>query len=526
MNMNTKFKKNQINNYEPQKYDGTYLLNDTDVKIFIENADKIVKNAQKMKMNLVEPYKEEIKQINEVVIQYIKDNRRKIYGGYALNLLLTNKDEKLALYSDTDIPDIDFYSPEPIKDLIKICNLLHAKGYKNVSGKEALHKETYSVRVNNQLYCDITYVPRNIYNKMPFIEINSINVIGPEFMIIDYFRLLTDLLLTNWRLEKTVKRMFLLQKAYPLPYVKSSLEISQVTGVEKDDFILIYELMKQIQRFCENNKYAVLVGIYAYNHFLNGSGILQSTNNRFKYVEVPNYEIILTEYKDEALKLINLLKTKTKTVDDIHIVEYYPFFQFFGNSVEIYYKTTLLARLYTNNKKCIPFRYVKPYYFENNKMIIDKENNKHIMIGSFSMTILYSLIAVMKARVNDEQYTKNLHYMLISHITEFKNYYFKTMNKSLVDRTLFEEFIVECVGIPVTPEHERQLLIDARKKKNKKYTFSYDPSQNIIEDLNYVFSNSSGNTINYLKNLKLTNTEIGNQYDDDFDEDEPNIVLM
>ena len=100
------------------------------------------------------------------------------------------------------------------------------------------------------------------------------------------------------------------------------------------------------------------------------------------------------------------------------------------------------------------------------------------------------------------------------------------MNKSLVDHTLFEEFIVECVGIPVTPEHERQLLIDERKKKNKKYTFSYDPSQNIIEDLNYVFSNSSGNTINYLKNLKLTNTEIGNQYDDDFDDDEPNIVLM
>lgn len=530
-NFKDNFKDKSKNKYKDYKSkqelynnDGTYLLNNKDVELFLKNADQIVKNAQKMKIKLVEPYEEEIRQVNDVVIEYIKQNKRKIYGGYALNFLLINKDPKLAIYTDADTPDIDFYSPEPIKDLIKICNLLHSKGYKNVSGREALHKETYSIKVNNQLYCDITYVPRNIYNKMSFREINGINVIGPEFMVIDYFRLITDIILTNWRIEKTVKRMYLLQNAYPLPYIKSPIEIPPINDITNDDSNMIQNIMKRIQSFCENNNFAILVGIYAYDQFLHESNILQAPNeDRFKYLDIPYYEIILTEYRTEAKKLINDLKTKFNIENDIHVIEYYPFFQYLGHSAEIYYKKTLLARLYTNNKKCIPYKQVKSHYFSDDK-IEHNSNSSNILIGSFSFTVMFALITAMKARVNDDKNTKNLYYAIISHITEFRNFYFKTTNSSLIDNTIFQEFVVECLGTPITPEHERQLLIENRKRKNKKYSFLYDPNENKIEDLNYVFANSSGNIISYTKNLKLGD-DVAEQDEDDFDEDDPNIVL-
>lgn len=517
-------KQDNLKNDENGNVTGTYLLGENDVEIFLDNANNIIRHAQKMKMELVEPHEEEVRQVNEVVLQYIKDNKRKIYGGYALNYLLTNRDKRMAIYSDIDIPDIDFYSPDPIKDLIKICNSLHAKGYKQVSGREALHKETYSVRVNGQLYCDITYVPRNIYNKMPFREINGINVIGPEFMIIDYFRLITDILLTNWRLEKTVKRMYLLQKAYPLPYIKSPIEIPPL-DIPKNEQLIVSNMMRQVQKFCENNNYAVLLGFYAYNQFLYASNILQSAEGkRFRYLEIPYYEIILTEYKTETNKLVNELKISfNDSANDIHVVEYYPFFQFFGHSAEIYYKKILLARLYTNNKKCVPYRKVKSHYFDNDTV---KEGSKDILIGSFSLVTLYSLITAMKARVNDDNDTKKLYYAILSHINEFRKFYFKTMNKSLVDDTIFKEFVIECVGVLITPEHEKQLIIENRKKRNKKYTFSYDPAENIVDDINYVFANSSGNVINYIKNLKLSSeAESSDQDEDDFDSDDPNVVL-
>lgn len=469
------------------------IINKKDVELFAENIDSIIKESQKMKLVLIEPHEEEIRQINDTVISFIKDKRRKIYGGYALNLLLTDKDKSLSIYKNDDIPDIDFYSPEPIKDLMTLCNILHKKGYKNIQGREAMHKETYSLKVQGQLYCDITYVPRNIYNKMPFKEINNLTVIGSEFMLIDYFRLMTDIILTNWRLEKTFNRLYLLQKYYSLPFIKSSIVVPPPT----DNITVVNNLMNAVHNFLTNketNDRAVVVGFYAYNHFLHQSGM-----TKYKYLDIPYYEIILTEYRADARTIIGILKNM---YPDISTVEYYPFFQFFGHSVHIYYKDTLIAKIFNNNKKCIPYINVNAHNFIGGKLKEDNVNK--INIGSFDMTILYALITAMHARVNDDKNTKHIYYTIISNIVEFRNYYLTKTNKTIFDDTIFKEFVIQCKGIPVSPESERQLIIESRKKANKKYIFSYDPAENLKEDISYVFANSSGNQINNEKNLKLS----------------------
>ncbi|NDB83644.1 MAG: hypothetical protein EB127_13110, partial [Alphaproteobacteria bacterium] len=74
----------------------------------------------------------------------------------------------------SNIIDICDKAFEHIKEL---CDKIHAAGFKPVLGQEAQHKETYSVYVNYQLYCDITYVPNKIYNKIKFIEIDNIRYV-------------------------------------------------------------------------------------------------------------------------------------------------------------------------------------------------------------------------------------------------------------------------------------------------------------------------------------------------------------
>jgi len=189
----------------------TDMISKKDIDMLDQHIEDIMKSAKNKQSTLIEPYKDEIEKVTNLIIKYIKDKKRKIYGGYALNQLLIEKSPIDAIYAEDDTPDIDFYSPEPLDDLAQLCDIIHKGGYKFVMGREALHKETYSIRVNNQLYCDITYVPKNIYHKMPYREINGFNVIGPDFMIIDYYRMLTDLT-SYWRLEKAVKRFYLYLK--------------------------------------------------------------------------------------------------------------------------------------------------------------------------------------------------------------------------------------------------------------------------------------------------------------------------
>jgi hypothetical protein len=491
------------------------LISKKDVELLDDYKDDIMKQAMKKQIELVEPHEDEIRKVSSIILNFIRENKRKIYGGYALNLLISDKNPEDAIYSTEDIPDIDFYSPDPLKDLINLCDILYKAGFKNVMGREAQHKETYSVRVNSQLYCDISYVPRNIYHRMPYREINGLHVIGPEFMMIDYYRMMTDLT-SFWRIDKAVKRFYLLQKYYPLPNIKTAINLPAATGH-------VANLLDVVFNFVQNNKNCVVVGLYAYDHFLKSSGVLTSktaSSKKFKYLDVLYYEIIVTNYRNDSLELIDLLKNKYPDLaNDIHVIEHYPFFQYLGYFTHIYYKDALIAKVFNNNKRCVPYITVPAEKFTNGNVQKSKQDST-INIGSYSTTILYALIMIMKARVDQDKAAKDLYYTLISHLTEMKNYYFDKTGKTIYDKTMFQEFIIECKGVPVTQEHERQLMIEHRKKRGKRLIFSYDPSEGPLQDLKYQFLNSSGNPIKTPKNLKLTPEVKGEELEEDFDEDE------
>ena len=73
----------------------------------------------------------------KVVFLYIKTNKRIIYGGTALHNVIKLKN-KTGIYDnieskkyfnvDEDINDIEFYSPDPLYDLYKLCLELKNKG--------------------------------------------------------------------------------------------------------------------------------------------------------------------------------------------------------------------------------------------------------------------------------------------------------------------------------------------------------------------------------------------------------------
>ena len=468
-----------------------------DLEDFNEKIDDVINDIKREQLRVLDPTYEEIKLVTKIVHDFIIKYKRKIYGGYALNLLLKDKNPKDAIYGDLEIPDIDFYSPDPIVDLKTLCNLLHSNGLQDVNGREAHHKETYTISVNRQNYIDISYVPKNIYHRMPFVEVNKMNMIHPHFMIIDFYRMSTDPLTSYWRIEKMMPRVHKLLTHYPL--LKINRPLSNLMEKHNIKNTELKNVLNTVYQYLCNKKSLIVIGFYAYNFFLNESKI-SNKNSKFFPIDIPYYEFISENYYNDVNELVNILKDTYKD-DKFEIKEHYPFFQFYGYNVKVFYNNTLIFWAFDINKKCLPYQEIK--LLEKHKGATKSTNV--IRIGSFPLVIMMNFIFTIYNRVNKNNSMTNIHQIFTSNLFTVRNNYFRTKHITFLDKSVFQELTIDCIGPKINPQREFFEEKTRKKEKTKRsYTFRYDPSVgNTDTTSTYIFLNSSGNPINHTKNLRL-----------------------
>ena len=136
-----------------------YSKNDLDQ--ITDNLDQIEKESIKTKYELLEPNNNEYNKIKELIINFIKEQKRIVYGGTAYHAIIQHyrkdKDSINTIYSEYDRYDIEFYSPNPVRDLVMIANRLNKIGIKYVIGRQAQHDETFTIYANFLQYCDINF---------------------------------------------------------------------------------------------------------------------------------------------------------------------------------------------------------------------------------------------------------------------------------------------------------------------------------------------------------------------------------
>lgn len=421
------------------------------------------------------PSQETINKIVKITMDFVKEKKRKIYGGYSHNAVIEHKNESDAFYDykNGDVPDIDVYSPTPIEDLVELCNKLYTEGYEDVVGREAQHKETYKIFTNGYNAIDLSYVPNNVYSNIPFIEVDNIRYVHPSFSMIDLYKMMSEPFFSSWRWKKTIVRLKLLQKYYPfnekniiVPIMKHKTDVNKAFNI--------------IEKFVLNNFKIFLCGDFAYNEFM------KYTNaEKLNPITLYSYKIISTDYKNDARTLITQLKD---TGLNITFTEYYPFWGLLGNNVDVFCNGELIVSIYSHSDRCTPTKEVN---FMEGK----------VLIGSFDFFLTTEMIFSFREKTLNHQKSKEYHDILISNIIKARKHYFKKNNKNLLDDTLFQSFIPTCVGDAVDPIMEGRRLRKERKEKKKSAMFSYKP----VKELNnkWVFSNTSGNKINNPKNLKL-----------------------
>lgn len=462
------------------------IYSESDIDLLRRSADRIKDELEKFKQASSEPSLDELKKAHDIILSFCKEKKRKLYGGFALHLLLLNKDPNGGLYKGSKIPDIDIYSPQPICDMYTLCNLLFQAGFKSVMGHEALHKETYTIKLYNEVICDFSYVPNSIYHKMPYVTVRDLYCIHPNFMTIDYLRMLSNPLDSYWRFFgcdedlKAFRRFGQLQKAYPLPVNNNALPEYKANP-------RLGDLMNIIYRFLLNRPSVAVIGFYAYNYFCKLC--------EYETVDIPYYEFVSVDYKKDVLVLLEMLRSINPEVTH---TEFYPFFQYTDYSVEVYLGEDMICRIYGNNKRCIPYQDARPYS-------VSAKEGDFLRLGSFTIIVLYFLINAQKSRVGNKSNLERFYYHMVSHCIQMRNEFLTTTRRNFLDDTPFKDFVINCIGDEITADKQMRMRIESRKQKKKPLVHRYIPADELKEEPpKYIFSNSSGNKINNDRNLQLS----------------------
>jgi len=182
-----------------------------ELSILRQSVDKIEKKSgRKMLNNPV------VQEIISIVEKFLVKTQRVCYGGTAINNILP---EEAQFYDKSiELPDYDFFSPEPLQDAKDLADIFYKQGFTEVEAKAGMHAGTFKVFVNFIPVADISFVPKELYKK---IHKKSITKGGIYYSPPNYLRMLMYLELSRpqgdaSRWEKVLKRLTLLNKTYPL----------------------------------------------------------------------------------------------------------------------------------------------------------------------------------------------------------------------------------------------------------------------------------------------------------------------
>ena len=162
----------------------------------------------------------DIVKIIEILENFLKKKSLICYGGTAINNILPKSSQ---FYNkDLEIPDYDFFSPNALDDAVDLANIYFKAGYDDVEAKSGVHHGTYKVYVNFIPVADITYTPKEIFNslKKGALRVAGILYAPPNFLRMAMYLELSRPMGDTSRWEKVMKRLALLNKAYPFKYSK------------------------------------------------------------------------------------------------------------------------------------------------------------------------------------------------------------------------------------------------------------------------------------------------------------------
>ena len=204
----------------------------------------------------------------DIIVQFVRDRKRKVYGGQALNAAVWARSAADAFYgpppwtpegrahavvqNGPDEPaDIEFYSPDAVQDAMQLSDMLVRAGHTFVQAREASHVFTYTVTVDFVRLCDITYVPRRVYQQIPAQCWGGVWCITPHFQLVDVLRQYCDPVISHWRIGQVLSRLALSQRMFgimePDAQADAATASPPLAGRSPTPFDVVLEQLRRIE---------------------------------------------------------------------------------------------------------------------------------------------------------------------------------------------------------------------------------------------------------------------------------------
>ncbi|MFA5522714.1 MAG: hypothetical protein WDA28_13310 [Castellaniella sp.] len=185
--------------------------------------DAIVAKAKEYEYICVsrDPEYENILSSIELVKDFIIKHDLVLYGGTGLDMALRLKGDKI--YPDTDVPDLDFYSPNSVEHAYELAGALYRAGFEDAVAFRARYVRTMRVDIGGgHVVADITYYPAELFAKLPTLKYNGMRIVHPLYQRIDMHNSLShpydnppmEVIFDRW--GKDIRRFNQMNSHYPV----------------------------------------------------------------------------------------------------------------------------------------------------------------------------------------------------------------------------------------------------------------------------------------------------------------------
>lgn len=360
------------------------------VKVAAMTSDAILKDMTKKNIN--DPV---IIKTLTIVERYIRKRKLVVYGGTAINSILPSE---LQFYDpEYDLPDWDFYSDDPVIDGMNIADQVYKDTEGAVSLTTAVHEGTYKVYADGLAIADITNIDRKILEEFRknAIEIDGIYYSGPNFLRMAAYLELSRPNGQPDRWEKVMRRVTLLNKAYPIN-ISLKTAVKSLEEEEPNEYIkekTIESLIELQQRYDELFAFIGGFGVKVLRKTLfkrsrEGITIPEIGENEILTIVssdpesfIPKFIKIMVNQFSAELEDIDISQFTTETIDT--------YVEYLGNYTKIFFKpqdgrrkNILLAVVLETTRSCQSILKIKI------------KNQPSITIGSIE-SMLYLLLALL-----------------------------------------------------------------------------------------------------------------------------------
>ena len=232
---------------------------------YITNILHALKNVQDESIAIREAelaQNPELRRALLVVEYFLRKTKRLCYGGMAINAHLPPS-LKFYDFSKT-IPDYDFFTPTPEKDVEYLMKLLEHAGFDSVAKRLGMHEGTYKIFVNYHGVADITFMVPWLYNKLTKTAIveDKIHYVDANYLRMSMYLELSRPRGEVERWEKVYKRLLQLNLVKPVGLSRCKRSTKPIT-------ILNSEVYRKLVEYVIDNKFifcgAELATIYSKN---------------------------------------------------------------------------------------------------------------------------------------------------------------------------------------------------------------------------------------------------------------------